>query len=101
MATDSSSSFVIFLYADLQWAFADPKLAGMGSASGSGSADEISLSLGFGIVGFLGPGLSGSQLPGSGSSDILELNTTSNVGRPGLWIFRVDGEEVISGGTHV
>lgn len=105
MATDnsSSSSFVIYLYADLQWAFADPRSTGVGSASGSGSGsgDNISLPLGFGIVGFVGPGSNGFLLPGSGSNDILELNSTSNVGRPGLWIFQVDGEEVVFGGMYM
>ena len=100
MATNSSSSFVIYLYADLQWAFADPR--NMGSASGNGSGEgfntPMDLDLEFGIAGFIGPEQESSLLPGSNSNATLELNSTSNVGRPGLWIFQVDGEEVVSGG---
>ena len=39
-----------------------------------------------------------SQLPGSGTPNVSFLTTTSNVGSPGLWIFRVDENEI---GTYV
>ena len=35
------------------------------------------------------------EMPCSGTSDITQLNTSSNVGTPGLWIFRIDGENII------
>ena len=43
--------------------------------------------------------------PGSGSStrseQALLLQRLSNVAEPGLWVFRVDGTSVVSGGTYV
>ena len=40
-------------------------------------------------------------LPGSGTSDILLLTNTSYVNISGVWIFRVDDDDVISiGGIH-
>ena len=45
---------------------------------------------------------SGSSDPDSGSStrsvQALLLQTLSNVAEPGLWVFRVDGPSVVSGG---
>ena len=35
------------------------------------------------------------ELPCSGTTDIAQLVNTSNVGTPGLWIFRIDGENII------
>ena len=32
------------------------------------------------------------ELPCSGTTDIDQLVNTSNVGTPGLWIFRIDGD---------
>ena len=43
--------------------------------------------------------------PGSGSStrseQALLLQRLSNVAEPGLWVFRVDGTSVVSGGMYV
>ena len=43
--------------------------------------------------------------PGSGSStrseQALLLQTLSNVAEPGLWVFRVDGPSVVSGGMYM
>ena len=135
LATDGSGSFLIFLYADLQWALADSLSSGFGSASGSGSdngsrsasgsgsesgngsgsgsgtvaasgsnesSEDIPDSLNLAQAGFnAGDGRRFFALPGSGSVDILELNSSSNVGRPGVWIFRVDEAEIIPGGTAI
>ena len=78
LATSESESFVIFLYADLQWT--------TGSAS-SGSR-------GFGgnaaLAGYnAGDRINSHTLEGSQTSRILKLTRTSNVGIPGTWIFKV------------
>ena len=43
--------------------------------------------------------------PGSGNStrseQALLLQRLSNVAVPGLWVFRVDGPSVVSGGTYI
>ena len=38
---------------------------------------------------------------GTRSDQALLLQTLSNVAEPGLWVFRVDGTSVVSGGTYV
>ena len=35
-----------------------------------------------------------ASVPGSQTPDIINIDTTSNVGRPGVWIFRVDETEI-------
>ena len=37
-----------------------------------------------------------ANLPNSGSESVVNLMRTSNVGNPGLWIFRVDENELVS-----
>ena len=108
-------SFAIFQYADLQWASADPRTdissasgstSGSGSGSGSGrsisrSGSEIeTLDVVLAQVGFsAGNGSTYYALNGSGTDGVLQLNSTSNVDRAGVWIFRVDGSTVEPGGV--
>jgi len=35
------------------------------------------------------------EVPCSRTPEIMNISMSSNVGRPGVWIFRIDGEEVI------
>ena len=35
------------------------------------------------------------EVPCSGSPQIVNISISSNVGRPGVWIFHIDGEEII------
>ena len=35
------------------------------------------------------------------ASNVLRLNSTSNINKPGLWIFRVDGPSVVRRGMFV
>ncbi len=72
MATDGQLSFVTFLYDDIQWT-SDINEVGI-------SPDETR------SVG----------LPGSGSSDLSHLVTTSNVGVEGMWMYRVDSSVVLA-----
>ena len=38
------------------------------------------------------------DLPGSGTAVVSSLSSTSNVAIPGLWVYRVDGSTILSGG---
>lgn len=47
-----------------------------------------------------GNGMEFFELPGSGTNEILFLSNTSYVNMSGVWIFRVDQDEMVSvGGT--
>ena len=48
-----------------------------------------------------GDGMRYRLLPGSQTEAVRNLSFTSNVDTPGLWIFRVDGDSIISGGTYI
>ena len=88
---------MILLYADLQWATAD-------TCSGSGSGNDEGCILGPNPAeaGFsAGDGMRYFTLNGSGTDAVLSLNSTSNVGQPGVWIFQVDGDQVVSAGKLV
>ena len=115
LATDGNKSFALFQYADLQWALADPRTdtstatasgsgggegtttVVSGSGSGSGSGDAVLAQVGFSA----GDGMRYYVLNASGTYDVLRLNSTSNIDRPGLWIFRVDGPSVQRGGMFI
>ena len=47
-----------------------------------------------------GDGLRFASVPGSRTDDIINVDTTSNVGVPGVWIFRVDEQNVAFGGCQ-
>ena len=38
------------------------------------------------------------DLPGSGTAGVSTLSSESNVGVPGLWVYRVDGSSIVPGG---
>ena len=78
LATDGVRSFIIFLYADglIQWTTSEVSggvngLGGNAATAGYDAGD---------IVNFL-------NIPGSGTSEIINITRTSNVGNPGMWIF--------------
>ena len=74
----SGESFVFFSYGDIEW------------------KDSIT---GYAQAGFSTQNESDFYpLPHSGTEHVVDLNSTSNVDQPGLWVFRVDGTEVTSGG---
>ena len=89
---------MILLYGDLQWTAAE-SCRGSGSGSGnesrSGSGNECSLDTVSAQVGFSAG--NGSfryyTLNGSGTDEVLKLNSTSNINRPGMWIFMLDGDD--------
>ena len=117
LATNGNKSFTLFQYADLQWALADPRTdtststasaygsgggqgtttVVSGSGSGSGSGNAVLAQVGFSA----GDGMRYYKLNASGTDDVVRLNSTSNIDRPGLWIFRVDGPSVVRRGMFV
>ena len=72
MITDGTYSFVIFLYADnlIQWS--------LGAQAGFNAGD----------------GVRSTTIPGSLTEDILNIASTSNIGVPGKYLFRVDDTSI-------
>ena len=78
MATDEEMTYILFLYGDIQWSRSGyyNKTARIGFDSGRGGTSY--------------------NLPQADSDDtILDLENMSNIGRPGIFAFRVDQEAVI------
>ena len=75
LAVAGSQTYVIYLYADnlIQWSQEGRALAGYNA----------------------GDGIIAYAVPGSLSLDMLKIASTTNVGEPGLWVFRVDREQLI------
>ena len=71
MAVSGNQTFVIYLYADglMQWSRDGDTIVGYNAGDG---------------------GLTFYRIPGSLSKDIIEIVNRTNVGYPGLWVFRVD-----------
>ena len=71
MATDGQTSFVLFLYNEIQWG-----QASIGFNAGDGTRF-------FAFSGVL-------------TSATREIETQSNVGMPGIYVFQVDGSSILS-----
>ena len=85
MVTNGRRSFAIFLYADgeIQWTTGDAS----GGTNGFGGTPAQ--------VGFnAGDGIRFANVNKSQTPDIVNIDSTTNVGRPGVWIFRIDQEEI-------
>ncbi len=79
LITDGEVSFVLFLYAEIQWT----------TAEGVFGLETTPAQTGFNA----GDRLRSVSLPGSQTDAALELDVTEgNTGVRGLWIFRVDEE---------
>ena len=73
LVTDGLLSFVMFLYEEIEWTKGDrskPAVVGVHAEDGH-QFENVSESL---------------------TPAIMNINTTSNVGIPGVWIFLVNGE---------
>ena len=72
-------SFVIFLYPDerIQWTTGDASLG----RDGLGGTRAIA---------GINAGVNSIIIPGSSSPSIVNIEKTSNVGTPGIWMFKVD-----------
>jgi len=92
LATNSVHSFAIFLYADgeIQWTTDDAS----GGINGLGGATPAQ-------IGFdAGDGIHYAAIPESFTDAVINVTQTSNVGVPGVWIFRIDEEEVVIAGCQ-
>ena len=85
LITNGRRAFVIFNYADgeIQWTTGDV-------SDGTGGFGGTPAQVGFNA----GDGIRFANIPGSQTAAIVNIDTTSNVNTPGVWIFRVDEEEI-------
>ena len=84
LATDGDRSYVLYLYDDIQWT----------ASVDSGGVDGLGGNTA--VVGFnAGDGIQSIEIPDSNTDNIVNIETTSNIGEAGLWVFRVDQEEVV------
>ena len=75
-------SFAIFLYADVQWT--------------TGDDDDGTNGLGgkHAQVGFnKGDGTKFSVVPESRTANVIKMHLNSNVGKPGVWVFEITGND--------
>ena len=85
LATDGTRTYAIFLYADglIQWTTGDDQ----GGVDGLGGTPAQ--------VGFNnGDGVNFAVIPPSGTADVLNLDSSSNINMPGTWIFQIDGDTI-------
>jgi len=85
LATDGTETYAIFLYADgmIQWTTGDDD----GGVNGLGGTPAQ--------VGFnRGDGVNFAVIPASRTADLINLPSTSNVGVPGVWIFRISDDMI-------
>ncbi|XP_063969190.1 protein mesh-like [Lytechinus pictus] len=83
LVTDGRYSFAIFNYGDINWTTGT--LSGGNSLTGLGGTPAQ--------VGFnAGDGENYYSVSGSRTNSIVDIETTSNIGLPGRWVFRIDSE---------
>ncbi|XP_032211338.1 sushi, nidogen and EGF-like domain-containing protein 1 isoform X6 [Mustela erminea] len=90
LITDGKFSFTIFNYESITWTTGTHASSG-GDTTGLGG---IAAQAGFNA----GDGRRYFSIPGSRTADIAEVETTTNVGVPGRWAFRIDDAQVRVGG---
>uniref|UniRef100_G3SSY9 Sushi, nidogen and EGF-like domain-containing protein 1 n=1 Tax=Loxodonta africana TaxID=9785 RepID=G3SSY9_LOXAF len=91
LITDGKLSFTIFNYESITWTTGTHASSG-GNTTGLGG---IAAQAGFNA----GDGRRYFSIPGSRTSDVAELETTTNVG-PGRWAFRIDDAQGARGGLR-
>lgn len=77
LASNEFESFAIFLYDDIQWTTGDSS-GGVDGLDGNEAVAGITA----------GDGVNFVTIPGSLTPDIINIDNTSNVGVPGVWIFK-------------
>ena len=77
LVTDGSLSFVIFLYGEIQWAVV-----------GSDNPAVVGVNV--------GDGVRQQNVSESLTEEIININTTSNTGVPGVWVFRLFEDDNIT-----
>lgn len=83
---------MLFLYADgkIQWTTGDAS----GGENGFGGTPALA---GFNA----GDSIRFFNVPGSRTSEIINITSTSNVNKPGVWIFRTDDERIVTAGCSM
>ena len=82
MATDSIDLYVFFLYSDIQWIQLN---------------NSIIVQIGFNA----GNGIDYYSIPDSGTEAMMNITRTSNVGVPGMWVFKASEAVIRSHGCHM
>lgn len=83
LATDGISSYVMFHYGEIQWTTGD-KSGGTGGFGGSEA-----------VAGFnAGDRISYVSIIGSGMPEIADIETMSNIMRPGVFMFKTDNSQI-------
>ena len=85
LATDGTETHAIFLYADgmIQWTTGDND----GGVNGlGGTAAQVGFNR--------GDGVNFAAIPASRRADLINLPSTTNVGVPGVWIFRISDDMI-------
>ncbi|XP_047398615.1 sushi, nidogen and EGF-like domain-containing protein 1 isoform X10 [Sciurus carolinensis] len=90
LITNGKSSFTIFNYESISWTTGTHASSGGNSAGLGGIAAQAGFNAGDGRRYF--------NIPGSRTADMAEVETTTNVGVPGRWAFRIDDAQVRVGG---
>ena len=85
LTTNGRRSFAIFLYADggIHWTTGD-------ASEGNGGFGGTPAQVGFNA----GDGERFANITSSQTPDVVNVDSTTNVDTPGVWIFRVDEEEI-------
>lgn len=91
LTTDGVRSFAILNYHNITWTTGTSRSSGGDCFTGQG---DVPAKAGFDA----GDGHSFYTIPGSCQSDISTVDSRSNVGIPGKWIFRVDSADIQSAG---
>ena len=86
LVTDGSQSFVMFLYADglIQWTTGD-------SSGGNNGVGGTPAQVGFNA----GDGINFATVSESRAAEIINIDTTSNIGVPGVWVFQVNEAVIV------
>ena len=91
LSTNGNASFAFLFYADdmIEWTTGDAD----GGINGFGGDPAD--------VGFVKDGGQNLFIPYSNTNDILLIDTASNVGVPGVWVFQIHGNSVINPGMYI
>ena len=79
-----TETYAIYLYADgmIEWTTGDGGTNGLG-----GNPAIVGYNAGDGNISY--------TVPGSQTADIINIASVSNVDEPGMWVFRLDQDDVV------
>ncbi|XP_030834981.1 sushi, nidogen and EGF-like domain-containing protein 1 [Strongylocentrotus purpuratus] len=85
MVTDGRYSFAIFNYGDINWTTGAASGGDSGTGLG-GTPAQVGFNAGDGVIFY--------SAPGSRTAAVVDIETTSNIGVPGRWVFRTDNSNI-------